>query len=211
MSAALAIWVDISETDDKAFNDWHAHEHLAERVRLPGWRRGSRLRGIDLPTRYLLLYDADTLSAFDREAYYARLRDPTPLSRAVLPRFRNTSRTACSIERRIGSGIGPVALIFREPYENTFDIVADHGPLRLDFLRGHPAVGQAHTEERRLRGAPDSQIGSAIIGFFAELDAARAASKANASYFAEVRYPPPPHALKGELFRLLHSVSADDS
>ncbi|MGE0426094.1 MAG: hypothetical protein AB7O88_27795, partial [Reyranellaceae bacterium] len=171
---------------------------------------GCRFRGIERPTQYLLLYDADTLAAFDSPAYYARLRDPTPRSRAILPCFRDTCRTACAVERRIGSGIGPVALAFRDAYEETFEIVERHGPLRLDLLHGQPAVGQARTTEQELRGGADAQIDAAIIAFFADVDAARAASRENASFFAEIRHPRA-YAHVGETFELVHSVSAGDT
>ena len=57
------------------------------------------------PERYLLLYDAETPAAFESDTYYARLGDPTEMSRAILPKFRNTWRTVCSVERRRGDGI----------------------------------------------------------------------------------------------------------
>ena len=106
MKAALVIWVDIGPEDDALFNHWHSREHVQERVGCPGWLRGSRLGSVDTPGRYLLFYDAETPAAFDSEAYYARLRNPTELSRVLFPKFRNTSRTACAVERRVGDGIG---------------------------------------------------------------------------------------------------------
>ena len=114
MKAALVIWVDISPEDDALFNHWHSREHVQERVGCPGWLRGSRLGSVDTPGRYLLFYDAETPAAFDSEAYYARLRNPTELSRVLFPKFRNTSRTACAVERRVGDrrrqdAPGPVA------------------------------------------------------------------------------------------------------
>ena len=110
MKAALVIWVDIGPEDDALFNHWHSREHVQERVGCPGWLRGSRLGSVDTPGRYLLFYDAETPAAFDSEAYYARLRNPTELSRVLFPKFRNTSRTACAVERRVGDGIGAAAL-----------------------------------------------------------------------------------------------------
>jgi len=81
--AALAIWVDIESADDAFFEHWHSREHLGERVSCPGWLRGSRFRGVTRPGRYLLFYDAENAAAFDSEIYYARLRAPSELSRAI--------------------------------------------------------------------------------------------------------------------------------
>lgn len=196
--AALALWVDIDPADDALFNHWHSREHVQERVGCPGWLRGSRFKGVDRPGRYLLFYDAETTAAFESDVYYARLRNPSEMSRAIFPRFRDTWRTACTIERRLGDGIGAAALTLRltgtEPAP--FEALAALQPARIDLLLGRLDVGQAHTTEKDLRPAPDHQIERAIIAFFwsvADAQTARAA-----------------HAPSAELFALQHSVSKGD-
>ena len=82
--AALALWVDIDPADDTLFEHWHSREHVQERVGCPGWLRGSRYKGVDMPGRYFLLYDAETAGAFETAEYYARLGDPTEMSRVVI-------------------------------------------------------------------------------------------------------------------------------
>ncbi len=111
--AALALWVDIDPADDALFEHWHSREHAEERVSCPGWLRGSRFKGIENPRRYLLLYDAETTAAFESDVYYERLRHPTEMSWAIFPRFRETWRTICTVERRRGEGIGAAALTLR--------------------------------------------------------------------------------------------------
>lgn len=193
--AALAIWVDIDPADDFLFNDWHSREHVQERVNCPGWQRGSRFKGIERPGRYLLFYDADTTAAFDSESYYARLRQPTELSRAIFPKFRDTWRTVCSVHRRTGDGIGAAVLTVRGD-ASAFEAIAALKPARIDLLKGEPAAGQAHTAEKELRATPDRQIEWALVAFFwSEADARRARDR---------------HASTGELFRLQHSVSKCD-
>jgi hypothetical protein len=131
--AALALWVDIDPADDSLLNEWHSREHVQERVGCPGWLRGSRFKGIDRPGRYLLFYDAETLAAFESEAYYARLRNPTALSRTIFPKFRETWRTICSVERRQGDGVGSAALLVRGDV-SPFDAIAALKPARIDLL-----------------------------------------------------------------------------
>jgi len=195
MKASLVIWVDIDPEDDALFNRWHSCEHVQERVRCPGWLRGSRFRGVDTPGRYLLFYDAETPAAFESEAYYARLRNPTELSRAIFPKFRNTSRTACTVERRIGDGIGAAALTVTGDV-SAFDAIAALEPARLDLLRGLADIGQAHTAEKDLRAASDRRIDRALIAFFwSEADARTARDR---------------HAASGEIFTLRHTVSKAD-
>jgi hypothetical protein len=193
--AALAIWVDIDPADDAAFNHWHSREHVQERVGCPGWLRGSRFQGVERPGRYLLFYDAETTAAFETDAYYARLRNPTALSRAIFPKFGNAWRTVCSVERRVGDGIGAAVLTVRGDV-SAFDPLAALGPARLDLLRGEPAIGQAHTAEKDLRPAPDRQIDKALVAFFWSVADARAARDR--------------HAPSGEILALQHVVSKSD-
>ncbi len=86
--ATLAIWVDIDPADDSVFEHWHSREHVQERVACPGWLRGSRFKGVERPGRYFLFYDAETVQALESDAYYARLRNPSEMSRAIFPNGR---------------------------------------------------------------------------------------------------------------------------
>lgn len=196
--AALAIWVDIDPADQAFFEHWHSREHLQERVSCPGWLRGSRFKGVTQPGRYLLLYDAENAAAFDSETYYARLRAPSEMSRALFPKFRNTSRTVCAIEQRWGEGIGAAVLTLRMKANNVapFDKLASPETARVDLLSGRANIGQAQTAEKELRGAPDRQIERALVAFFWSVEAAQAARER--------------HAPEGEVFALRHTVSKSD-
>ena len=196
--AVLALWVDIGAENDAFFENWHSREHAQERVGCPGWLRGSRFKGVARPERYLLVYDAETADAFESEAYYARLRSPTGMSRAIFPKFRDTWRTVCTVERRVGDGIAAAALTLRLGANELapFDALAALKPARLDLLQGHNSVGQAHTTEKDLRPAPDRQIERALIAFFWSVGDAEKARAA--------------HAPQGEVFALRHTVSKGD-
>lgn len=193
--AVLAIWVDIDPADDVLFNAWHSGEHVQERVGLPGWQCGSRFKGIERPTNYLLFYDAGSLAAFESDAYYARLRDPTAMSRAIFPKFRDPWRTICSVERRQGHGVAAAALVVRGDV-SSFDALAALEPARIDLLKGEPEVGQAHTTEKDLRRGADRQIERAIVAFFLLVADAKTARDR--------------HAPSGEIFALQHTVSKGD-
>ena len=196
--ATLAIWVDIDPADDSLFEHWHSREHAQERVSCPGWLRGSRFRGVDTPGRYLLFYDAATTAAFESKEYYARLGNPTEMSRAIFPKFRNTWRTVCTVEQRWGDGIGAAVLTLRSTVGNTAPFVTLAGlqTARVDMLAGQANVGQAHTAEKDLRAAPDRQIERALVAFFWSVEAAQAARAR--------------HAPEGEVFALRHTVSKSD-
>lgn len=196
--AVLAIWVDIDPADDSLFEHWHSREHVQERVGCPGWLRGSRFRGVDTPGRYLLFYDAETTAAFESAEYYARLGNPTEMSRAIFPRFRDTWRTVCTVEQRWGDGIGAAVLTLRTTVGNTapFDTLAGLQTARVDLLAGQANLGQAHTAEKDLRATPDRQIERALVAFFWSVEAAQAARAR--------------HAPEGEVFALRHTVSKSD-
>jgi|SRR5215218_2484755 len=196
--AALAIWVDIDPTDQTLFEHWHSREHAQERVGCPGWLRGSRFKGVDTPDRYLLFYDAETAGAFESEEYYARLGNPTEMSRAIFPKFRDTWRTVCTVEQRWGEGIGAAVLTLRMTAGNVapFDKLAALETVRVDLLAGQANIGQAHTTEKDLRTAPDRQIERALVAFFWSVEAAQAARAR--------------HAPEGEVFALRHTLSKSD-
>lgn len=196
--AVLALWVDIDPADDSLFEHWHSREHVQERVGCPGWLRGSRFRGVETPGRYLLFYDAETTAAFESPEYYARLCNPTEMSRAIFPKFRDTWRTVCTVEQRWGEGIGAAALTLRTTVGNTapFDTLAGLQTARVDMLAGQANLGQAHTAEKDLRAAPDRQIERALVAFFWSVEAAQAARAR--------------HAPEGEVFALRHTVSKSD-
>ncbi len=196
--AVLAIWVDIDPADDSLFEHWHSREHVQERVGCPGWLRGSRFKGVDNPGRYLLFYDAETTAAFESAEYYARLGNPTEMSRAIFPKFRDTWRTVCTVEQRWGEGIGAAVLTLRTTVGNTapFDTLAGPQTARVDMLAGQANLGQAHTTEKDLRVAPDRQIERALVAFFWSVKAAQAARTR--------------HAPEGEVFALRHTVSKSD-
>jgi len=196
--ATLAIWVDIDPADDSLFEHWHSREHVQERVGCPGWLRGSRFKGVDNPGRYLLFYDAETAAAFESAEYYARLGNPTEMSRAIFPRFRDTWRTVCTVEQRWGDGIGAAVLTLRTSVGNTapFDTLAGLQTARVDMLAGQANLGQAHTAEKDLRATPDRQIERALVAFFWSVEAAQAARAR--------------HAPEGEVFALRHTVSKSD-
>ena len=196
--AVLALWVDNEPADDSLFEHWHSREHVQERVGCPGWLRGSRFRGVETPGRYLLFYDAETTAAFESPEYYARLGNPTEMSRAIFPKFRDTWRTVCTVEQRWGEGIGAAALTLRTTVGNTapFDTLAGLQTARVDMLAGQANLGQAHTTEKDLRAAPDRQIERALVAFFWSVEAAQAARAR--------------HAPEGEVFALRHTVSKSD-
>lgn len=99
-TALLALWNDVDPTYEAEYNDWHANEHVPERLTVPGmlwasrWRRESPGNG----PRYLTLYGLREAAVLDEAAYQRLLAEPTPASRRMRPLLRNLSRWVCTIE-----------------------------------------------------------------------------------------------------------------
>jgi hypothetical protein len=110
--AAVAIWCDIAMDVRSDFNHWHAHEHMPERLAIPGFLRGSRWVA-DHGEGYFILYEAQSEEAITGRAYLERLNNPTPWSRAMMPHHRNMVRGACRVESRHGAGLGQALLAVR--------------------------------------------------------------------------------------------------
>jgi hypothetical protein len=106
-SAFLAIWHDIAEGEHGEYIEWHTREHMPERLSIPGFRTGKRLRA-PAAARYVFgtIYAGDTVEVFRSAAYLERLNHPTAWTAAVAPSFRNFLRVACDRVATAGRGDG---------------------------------------------------------------------------------------------------------
>lgn len=105
--AFLCVWNDHDPDQAAEYEAWHTFEHVPERVCVPGFIAGRRYADYDRPaSRYLTLYDLDSLGVLDT-AYYQDLQDnPTPWSRKMRGAFRNFLRIPCEIVVTRGEGCG---------------------------------------------------------------------------------------------------------
>jgi len=156
--AAVTIWCDVSPEVREEFDDWHAHEHMPERLSIPGFLRGSRWVGDD--GRYFMLYETQSEATLTGAPYLERLNNPTPWSRKMMPHHRNMVRGLCRVEASFGGALGQALLTVRFSGESKLDLAAlasRKGLVSAHLLRNiaHPP---AQTTEQKLRGgdaAPD--------------------------------------------------------
>lgn len=61
--AVVAIWNGIAPEGRAEFYEWHLHEHIPERVGIPGFKRGRRYIAADPATQpeFFTLYEAEIL------------------------------------------------------------------------------------------------------------------------------------------------------
>lgn len=103
--AAVAIWCDVARGVRQEFDDWHAHEHMPERLAIPGFLRGSRWEA-ERGDGYFILYELQDEAVITGAAYLERLNKPTAWSRKMMPHHRNMVRGLCRVEASGGAALG---------------------------------------------------------------------------------------------------------
>ena len=118
---AVAIWNDIAEAGRAEFYAWHLHEHMPERVGIPGFVRGRRYRAADEATQpeFFTLYETATFQVIQSSDYLSRLNEPTAWTRATTAHFQTTTRSLTRVVASHGVGSGGALMTMR------FDIADD--------------------------------------------------------------------------------------
>jgi hypothetical protein len=153
---------------------WHTHEHLPERLSIPGFRRGTRWVTTEGTPRYMVLYEVESLATLASPAYRARLDNPTPWTARIMPHYRGMSRGLCSVLGSFGHGQGGAAALLRFTPRQSQAAQLHRWLLEeaLPRLPQTPGLGSAHllqgvqpaemTNEQRIRGA-DRGVDAALI------------------------------------------------
>lgn len=114
VDAIMVAAMDVPPRQESRFNAWYTHEHLPERLRVPGmicakrYVRSSCGGGAGLT--YLTIHEAESLNVFTSPAYLRQLNEPTPLTTAVV-RGRQQSgaasrRAVLRVRASFGTAIG---------------------------------------------------------------------------------------------------------
>lgn len=172
--AAMLLNFDIVPEAVAEHDDWHTHEHLPERLSIPGFLRGTRWSATSSGPAYCVLYEVEQLATLASEAYLARLNAPSPWTQRMMPHYRGMSRGLCRVVRSCGYGMGHYALQLR------FKLAPDAEESLLQWLGGElmpalclrPGLGSVHllqggltatmTSEQRIRGA-DAGVDWALL------------------------------------------------
>ncbi len=104
-SALLALWNDVEPEVDALYNDWHANEHVPERLTVPGmlWARRYATRPGTPGPRYLTFYGLRSADVLASAPYLRLLAHPTPLSARMRPHLHNISRWVCELRALRGA------------------------------------------------------------------------------------------------------------
>ena len=161
----MLLCFDVAEPAIAEHDDWHTHEHLAERLSIPGFLRGTRWIAVRGGPRYVVLYEVAELGTLSSAAYLERLNSPSPWTSRMMPHYRGMSRGFCSVSGSFGLGSGHATVLIRfAPARESAESLRDW--LLDDVLPGLPSragVGSVHlleaaatprmTGEQRIRGA----------------------------------------------------------
>lgn len=157
----LAVWNDISAADESEFNAWYAEEHFPERLSVPGILTARRYRDISAPLRYAAIYDTASVAVLTSPAYLDRLANPSPRTRAIMPRFSSMTRAACEIVTDHGAARSPGSVLaWLELADAPAQSVRDALASAASFGRIRVALPDARSTgvpnpEAKFRGTPD--------------------------------------------------------
>ena len=173
-SAAMLLSFDVDAEAIEEHDRWHTHEHLPERLSIPGFHRGTRWIATEGGPRYLVLYEVENLGTLRSEAYLARLNNPTPWTTRMMPHYRGMNRGLCAVLGSFGFGQGGTAALIRFTREASRAAQLNRWLLEeaLPVVPHMPGLGSVHllqgaqeaamTNEQRIRGA-DRGVASALL------------------------------------------------
>jgi hypothetical protein len=163
----LLVANNVAEAALGQFNSWYQEEHLPERLGVTGFRKAWRYQALQGNPRYIALYETDSAQVLESAEYLARLANPSQRTRAIMPHFRDMSRTVmrCSYHRAPGQG-GLLAVLFLESAAHADNAAAmaediertlagDPAMEGLTLLRAVNPGAVISTVEAKLRGAAD--------------------------------------------------------
>jgi hypothetical protein len=111
--AAIAMWWDVPPEVRAEWEDWHSHEHMPERLGIPGFLRGTRWVADSGEPWYFVLYETRDRKTMTSGAYLDRLNNPTPWSRQMMPHHRNMVRSLCRVRASFGGGLAQALATIR--------------------------------------------------------------------------------------------------
>lgn len=111
--AALAIWHDVDPARAAEVDEWHIHEHIPERVAIPGFLRARRYDRLGSPYprggKHFTMYETETTDVLTSADYLDRLDNPTPATRRCVPLMERMRRSVYELDATWGQGVGGYA------------------------------------------------------------------------------------------------------
>ena len=202
----LAIFNNVAPGREAEFETWFQHEHLAERLAVPGFLLGRRHEAVSAEPRFFNFYLTQSAEVLNSPAYLTRLDHPTPMTHVVMSEiFKDMIRTVCHRTFRLGNmrGVAVVTVRFGEdPNEPALQdaiekLMQDAGVACGEIWSNAGAHAFPVSEEERLRGG-DRKMTACLVVETLRVAKAESIAAALASMF--------PRATVG-VYRLLCEIS----
>jgi hypothetical protein len=187
MTGILAIWNDFDAEDLPHFERWYNHEHLMERVGVPGFRFGRRYERAGTGDRqFFAFYEVDSPAVLSSPAYVERLENPTPWTQRTMKSFRRMVRTVCDLKAIAGELAGSHAVVLRadgamaptpEAEALVSKLAAEDGIARVQLWTAAAQQTKADTAEMKSRGRDQLIAGALIVECVRRSDADRVAGR----------------------------------
>jgi hypothetical protein len=174
--AAVAMWWDVAPEARAEWEDWHSHEHMPERLGIPGFLRGSRWVAESGEPSYFVFYEVTNLRIITSGPYLERLNNPTPWSRKMMPLHRNMVRSLCRVRASFGGGLaGVMATIRFSPSRGMPALPERKGLTGACLLESLPAAETPQTAEQKIRGG-DARADCVLLVCGYDADAVKGAA-----------------------------------
>jgi hypothetical protein len=161
------MWWNMAPDMKSEFEDWHSHEHFPERLGIPGFLRSSRWTGAEGGEGIFVIYELEDHEVLSSPGYLARLNDPTPWSRKLMPHHKDMVRCQSHVLASHGSLTARCAMTIRlasgaDEAQRTVAALTEmigklgHRPgLTGAHLLRHETPAIAQTTEQKIRATPD--------------------------------------------------------
>jgi len=163
---------DIDPVVELEFNEWYQTEHVRQRMQISGFLSARRYRALGDSQAYMALYSCTDVGVLELPEYKAILVEPTPLTKKMMPHFRNMVRSACDETWSAGTGLAGEAVVLRcapKPGQEQVarDFIAQtlypqfaraNCLVRLTLWEASGSVGAAPSPEEARRGVPDQRV-----------------------------------------------------
>ena len=168
----LFVMNDINPAVESEFNEWYQTEHVRQRMQIPGFLAARRYRALGDSQAYMALYSCTEAAVFEQSQYKEILVEPTPLTKKMMPHFRNMVRSVCDETWSAGTGLGGEAVVMRcaaKPGQEQVarDFIAQtlypqfaqaNCLVGLALWEASGSVGAAPSPEEARRGKPDERV-----------------------------------------------------
>jgi len=187
----LAIFNNVAAGREAEFEEWFQHEHLAERLGVPGFLLGRRHEAVSGLPRYFNFYLTQSVEVLKSAAYLTRLDHPTPMTHTIMSEvFKDMIRTVCHRTFRLGAmrGAAVIAVRYNErPDEGALKstiegLMTDKSVACGEIWSAAGAREFPVSEEERLRGGDRKIEACLLIETLRVPDAERIAASLSSAY-----------------------------